>query len=283
MTGDQDHHYVPIFFQKAWCDARGKLMVYSRKNGRVVASPLAPLSTGYEPNLYSLDKTLPKYKHYIETQFMTPKIDTPAATVVKKIREGSFESLTSADRSDFARFLLSLRARHPDAVELAKNKGRDELLKHLARDPEEYTAVKGDAAATTLVEWTQQKLPQLVENFGLWNLPALIVNDTIAKRVWAMPWGIRDVRGATVDLLLSDRPCLIQGSAVEGECLIILPVSPSLLFFACNQSKIIVQMRTAEPTPLVKRVNKISVSSAAARVFGTGNQHLALVEKCLAA
>jgi hypothetical protein len=202
---------------------------------------------------------------------------------VKKIREGSFESLTPADRCDFARFLLSLRARHPTAVALAKNKGRDELLKHLARDPEEYTAVKGDAAVTTLTEWTHQKLPQLVENFGLWNLPALIVNDTITKRVWAMPWWIHDVRGATVDLLLSDRPCLIQGSAVEGECLIILPVSPKLLFFACNQAKVTVQIRTAEPTSLVKSVNRISVSSAAARVFGTGSQHLALVEKCLAA
>jgi len=97
------------------------------------------------------------------------------------------------------------------------------------------------------------------------------VNDTIAKRVWAMPWGIRDVRGATVDLLLSDRPRLIQGSAVAGECLIILPVSPRLLFFACNQNNVTDQIRTAEPASLVKSVNKMSVLSAAARVFGTGS------------
>ncbi len=282
MTGDQDHHYVPIFFQQVWCDARGKLMVYSRKNGRVVASPLAPRSTGYEPNLYSLDNTLPECKHFIEEKFMT-KIDTQAAAVVKKIREGSFKSLTSEDRSNFARFLLSLRARHPSAVELAKHRGREELLKHLARDPEEYAAVKGEAAATTLIEWTQQNIPQLIENFGLWNLPAVIVNDTVAERVWSMPWWLHDVRAANVDLLLSDRPCLIQGSAVAGECLIILPVTPTLLFFACNQNKVTDQISASEPTSLVKAGNKISVSSAATRVLGTGNQHLSLVEKYLAA
>jgi hypothetical protein len=279
VTNDQDHHYVPIFFLEAWCGSDGKLITYSRRNAHAVASSRAPRGTGYETNLYSLERVPTELKQFIEEQFMTPRIDTPAAVIVEKIRANQFETLTNDERSDFARFLLSLRARHPDAIELAKNTGREELIKMLARDPEEYVAAKNQTSPSTLVEWVQEKAPQLIETFGLSNLPALIANDKVAERVWSMPWWIHDLSAA--DLLLSDRPCLIQGSAIQGECLIILPISPTQLFFACNQTKITDQIRSTRETELVKAVNKISVSSAAHRVFGTGRHHLPLVEKYL--
>jgi hypothetical protein len=131
-------------------------------------------------------------------------------------------SLPLHERPDFARFILSLRARRPDAVALAKAKGLEAITSALARDPDECEAVKGSALPPTL-----------------------------------------------------------KGNAVEGECLIALPLSPTMLFFICNrehQKEVLLSMR---PTSLVKEVNRWSVLSAADRVYGTGKHHLPLVEKFL--
>jgi hypothetical protein len=103
-----------------------------------------PRGSGFEPDLYTYEVSREK-RHTIETDFMTPGIDTPAALIMQKILSGEFCELTLAERPDFARFVLSLRARHPDAVALVKAKGLEAITSALDRDPEEYEAVKGSA------------------------------------------------------------------------------------------------------------------------------------------
>jgi hypothetical protein len=98
---------------------------------------------------------------------MTPGIDTPAALIVQKILSGEFCKLTLGERSDFACFVLSLRARHLDAVSLVKEKGREAITSALDRDPDEYIAVRGSASPPTLTEWVRQKAPSLIQNFGM--------------------------------------------------------------------------------------------------------------------
>jgi hypothetical protein len=66
---------------------------------------------------------------------MSKRIDDPAAPIVEKPVAGNIIRLTTDERSDFARFVLSLRARHPDAVTLAKAEGERTLRSALERDP----------------------------------------------------------------------------------------------------------------------------------------------------
>ena len=257
MNDSQDHHYIPQFLLRGWCNQNGRLTVYSRRQGRVVTSDLNPRSTGFETNLYRYDQGPLEKRHTIETDFMTPHIDTPAALIVKKILNGEFYKLTLDERSDFAYFILSLRARHPDAVALAKAKGLEGITSALARDPDEYEAVKGSASPPTLTEWTRQNAPSLILNFGMSRFPRLITDDKTVEHILRMPWWIHDVHHANTDLLLSDRPCLLKGNAVEGECLIVLPLSPTMLFFICNK-----ELRSMQPTSLVKLVNRESLAPA---------------------
>jgi hypothetical protein len=281
VSQTEDHHYVPQFFLEAWRGPDGKVTTYSRRNGRVVTSLRTPKTTAFEPNLYSFPQALPEHKQALEKQFMTPHIDTPAALIVEKIFRGEFTKLTTEERSDFTRFLLSLRARHPDAIALARETGRDALTAALARDPEEFLAIRGQSTASTLLEWTQRHVPHLFDNFGVSHLPGLIADNKAGETIFSMPWWVHDVGPANVDLLLSDRPCLLQGSALSGNCLLVLPLSPTLLFFACNQPQTVARLRATPETKLVKAVNKISVSYAADRVYGTGKHHLPIVEKYL--
>jgi len=281
VADSHHHHYIPQFLLRGWCNQNGRLTVYSRPQGRVVTSGRNPRGTGFESNLYTYDQVSGEKRHTIETDFMTPRIDTPAALIVQKILNGEFCKLTLDERWDFAYFILSLRARHPDAVALANAKGLEAITSALARDPDEYEAVKGSASPPTLTEWTRQNKPSLIPNFGMSRIPGLIIHDKTVEHIFRMPWWIHDVHHANTDLLLSDRPCLLEGNAVEGECLIALPLSPTMLFFICNREHQVEALLSMQPTSLVEGVNRASVLSAADRVYGTGTHHLTLVEKFL--
>jgi hypothetical protein len=209
------------------------------------------------------------------------RIDAAAALIVQKMLNGGLPNLTVEERSDFTRFLLSLRARHPDAVALMKIKGQEGLIAALERDPEEYVAARGRSSAATLAEWTRQNAPSLIPNFAISLVPGVIIDDRTGTHVFNMPWWTHDVRVANTDLLLSDRPCLLEGDAVAGQCVIALPLSPVILFFACNREPQIQVLRSMPVTRLVKTINRASVGYAASRIYSTGTHHLSLIEKCL--
>src|SRR5260370_32712266 len=176
VTDNQDHHYVRQFLLRGWCGKNGKRTVYSRRKGCMVISHLSHLSTGFEPNLYTFEQVPPAKRNVIEQDFMS-RIDAAAALIVQKILLGGFQNLTVEERSDFTRFLLSLRARHPDAIALAKVQGREDLTAALDRDPEEYVAAKGPSSAATLTEWTLQNAPSLIPKFGGSLLPRVIAPE----------------------------------------------------------------------------------------------------------
>jgi hypothetical protein len=125
---------------------------------------------------------------------------------------------------------MSLRARHPDAVALALSESRQQLTAALARDPEEYLAAREPRSPSTLTEWTEQYTPALYRNFGISIIPGVITDDMTGGRIFRMPWWVHDTRAAGTNLLISDRPCLLEGNAMEGLCLIALPLSPSCCF-----------------------------------------------------
>jgi Protein of unknown function (DUF4238) len=281
MNGPRDQHFIPQFLLRRWCNPEGKVTVYARQHERVVTSELKPRSTAFEPDLYSYEGVSGEQRGEIETSFMTPRIDTPAALIVQKIVAGGFTALTTEERSDFTRFVMSLRARHPDAVALALTEGERQLRAALARDPEEYQAVSGPDSPSTLTEWTEQYAPALFHNFGVSVVPGVITDAKVGERIFRMPWWVHDVRSAGIDLLISDRPCLLEGNAVEGQCLIALPLSPTMLFFICNGRRRTEALRAMNERQLVKTINRASAGYAAGRVYGTGPHHLPVVEKWL--
>jgi hypothetical protein len=279
VTDDRNNHYVPQFLLERWCNAAGKLTVYTRRHGRVVISELSPRGTAFETNLYTYHDVSADRRHAIENEFMTAKIDTPAAPIVEKILRGT--PLTSDERSDFTRFMMALRNRHPDAVAMAREKGAEALMAALARNPEEYMAIRDESSPESLTEWVSAKVPSLIRNFGTSVVPAMIAHEPTGRRLFEMPWWTHDVRNANTDLLISDRPCILEGNALNGGCVIVLPLSPTALFFISNRPQQTHFLQTMPATKLVRMVNKASVWYAANRVYSTGKHHLALVEKYL--
>jgi hypothetical protein len=281
MSNPRDHHYVPQFLLARWCKPSGKLTVYRRAQGRVVVSDLHPKSTAFERDLYSFQKVLPARQHAIETEFMSRRIDDPAAPIVRKLVDGDLASLTTDERSNFARFVLSMRARHPDAVALARAEGERVLRAALGRNPEEYLSAKAETSPATFIEWVEQNANGLIPNFGISLVPGVIANDAVGARLFDMPWSTYDARHASTDFVIGDRPCLLEGDAVSGDFIIALPLSPTVIFLICSQEARIAGLRRARPNDVVKWFNKASVIYASSRVYAIGNHHKPLVDKHL--
>lgn len=152
MSSPRDHHFVPQFLLSRWCRPNRKLAVYTRVQGHVRISELHPRSTAFERDLYAFEKVPGTRQQAIETEFISQRIESPAAPILQKLVDGNLTSLTADERSDFTRFVLSLRARHPDAVALAKAEGARALRAELERNPEEYLSANAPASPPTFVE-----------------------------------------------------------------------------------------------------------------------------------
>ena len=83
MSNPINHHYLPVFYLRQWCSANRKVVRNHRPYKDVVASPIAPDKTGYEPFLYTLLGYPPGKEQVIETEFMGPHVDEPASRAWK--------------------------------------------------------------------------------------------------------------------------------------------------------------------------------------------------------
>jgi hypothetical protein len=88
VSHPRDHHFVPQFLLSRWCKPNGKLTVYTRVRGRVLVSELHPRSTAFERDLYAYQKVPLAKQQAIETEFMSRRIDGPAAPIVEKLAAG---------------------------------------------------------------------------------------------------------------------------------------------------------------------------------------------------
>jgi Protein of unknown function (DUF4238) len=282
MVGSQDHHYIPQFLLRQWCNQNGLLTVFSRPYYRVVTTERNPRGTGYEPNLYAYEQVPQDHRQVIEEKFLTPHIDGPAAIVLQKLLDGGTSSLMTHERSDFTRFVMSLRARHPDAIAQAKAEGDRTLKEKLEQAPEEYLSVIDAGAPPTLLEWVEENVPPLIPNVGLSIIPDVITDHIIGARIFNAAWMAYDARQANTDFLLGDRPCLLIGDATSsGDFSMAFPISPTVIFLISTKRERLEAIGAREPTEVVKRFNRDSVVFASQRVFSTGGHHRPLVEKYL--
>lgn len=110
------HHYVPQFLLRAWAETRPdkKVEVFRLDNLGVPSSRRAPKYTAYEKNLYALTMPLVAgMEQQAVEEHLLRHIDNLAAGVLRKMTTTGFNGLTPENRSDWARFLMSLRLRQP--------------------------------------------------------------------------------------------------------------------------------------------------------------------------
>jgi hypothetical protein len=276
------HHYLPVFYLKRWAGEDGRLFRYYRPHQAVVASPIAPLNTGYEDGLYTIDGTTPEQRQVVETQFMASAVDGPAAAVLEKMITGGVRVLTGDDRVEFTRFLMSLEHRGPQSLKeieaLAGKVVRQNL--DIAKD-EQYLTLRGPDDPATLHEWAAQNVPEMLANAHKRWLPGLIDNAEIGQDVVNMSWAIINLSGGKHTLLTADRPLYREHGLDAPQSIWALPLSPTHLFAAAYTEQTLRSLAAAKPDGVVRFMNDALVRYAVHCAYGISSRHLAFIERRL--
>ena len=269
------HHYVPEFLLKPWADGTpdGKVEVFRLDLASLPSKRHTPKHTGFDENLYSLSKPIVAgmEQHAVETNFLR-HVDNLAALVRRKLDEQGLKSLSMTERVDWVRFLMSLRVRQPDVVDLLKRESECQMRTSLAAAPEEYEAVASDGSPPTLTEWTDQRFPGLIENIGLSFFHGIVDNPEIGNKILHMKWWLWDFCDVDHGLILADHPCIFTTGIDHPNLIVALPISPSKAFIATqNQSQHVADvLRQINPKVLLARLNESSVGQAKIRIYSRG-------------
>jgi len=86
-------------------------------------------------------------------------------------------------------------------------------------------------------------------------------NDIVGTHINGMKWATVDLSGSPDKLLLSDRP--VEFFRIkEPNGVVSIPISPTKLFVAVNDTAILAKLRQTKPRALVHSINKYVVSRA---------------------
>lgn len=264
MTDYVYHHYVPKFYLRGWC-IDNQITRFQWLNDQLEVRKVGVKRNAGMSHLYSL-RHLPSDPQIIEREFMGPRVDDPAAKAYQHLCSGT-QPLSDSKRADWTRFLMSLRIRVPDVIERLRSDGETKLRAALASDPEEYEALRSKDDPASLTEYLEKTQPGLIADFGIRMLPGLHSHQEIFKKVYEMYWWTHNFQGASVSLLTSDRPLMIVPSLDEPTCIMALPLSPTLAFFATHQLKVAKKITSIPLSRLARAVNQETVRLANQFVF----------------
>lgn len=282
MSQPKNHHYLPVFYLSRWCGKDGKITRYYRPFDKVVASPITPDNTGYEPFLYSFEGVTAERRQMLETEFFTPHVDTPASKALAILLDRTPESPTT--RIDWTRFLMAMRLRNPKALEEVHELSASAIRSQMS-DPadKEYLAVKETGDPDTLLEWVEINLPNVLSNAGKIFLPDMIDHEEVGGHIVRMKWRAINFSAAGRTLLVGDRPFIATHGLSEPACVLALPLSPTQLFVATNEERQIDRLLQNGLRYLADAVNDQMVRQATQHVYGAGPGHLSFVEERLVA
>lgn len=275
----RDHHYVPVFLLKKW-SANGLLTAYIRDvhSGKVKCFKKGPNGFANVRDLLTLEKSsLPV--DALEDKFFR-MVDDKGAKVLTAIMSSGVRQIDIQSRCDFARFLLSIRARYPSTVEHLRTEGHSYLRESLEADEEIVAAFEAAGYTESPADWVESNMGRSLSNDALLVIQTLVDNKQIGEPLINLQWAIIELEVWNGHFLLGDRPLCYEGGDGVESSVWALPVSLFHLFLAGPPSKV-AQMENMSRTELRKLVNKDSVGQSEKFVFAVDGSNLRLIEKWL--
>ena len=262
------HHYVPQFLLRPWA-IQGTMNGYywDERKEKLRCNKKGPEAFCNEYDLLALEGQ-PEYRDEIE-QVYGQKIDNKGAVMRDRLLREGPESLNAAERSDFARLMMSLITRKsetinrisPEAVDRGpRMRGRPECSK-LPETPLECAKRHGgsyrrDHAVSCLLEFTNE--------------------PDIGSKLINFDWHIVNLGEDDGTFVLADQPLVRKAKGYAP--LWILPLTPKVAFIIIKRREDIDQ---AAPREVAKVFNEASVAQAKRYVFCADASHESLLRECL--
>lgn len=277
------HHYVPAFLLEQWHDEDTRKLVSCRwAHGALRSHPHTAQHVAKADHLYSMMRSARQPNVAAERDFLGPHVDDPAAKVHKKILADGVRSLSTQDRAVWSRFLVAQLLRIPRMVEHMRGKGADVLRRQLQDHPDEYEAVRGDAAEESLYEWALENSPDIFDDLAIQTLPSLVQSEVL-NRAFLGPgvsWATRQLHGSVYELLIGDAPLIVAGTFATNY-LACLPLGPRMAFFAFNNPSTWEQVTARSESEVAKEINWNTVQQADTYVYARTMAQFGFIEKHL--
>lgn len=267
MQEGQKHHYIPIFYLKQWTGADGRLCEYSRPYDKVKAYRRYPSQTGFSYGLNTLATYPAPVSEIVERKLMQA-IDSKAAAALRSLLANDICALDANGRSSWARFIISLMRRTPEAVKDIGDRLRASIVE-LGRSytpPKEVTAEELEADLTGHVERRKALLLQ-----DLMNSP-LIGNMLINMR-----WTVANFAKTKHKLLTSDRPFIMTNGIGHPNSHIVVPISPTQCFYAAATIGEEIKLKSLSAAEFIFLLNNKMAAQARQFVYGVDDTELDFV------
>lgn len=277
MNHSRKHHFIPAFYLKNWTSTNGKILEWSKPNGKVKSISRHPNATGFQLDLYTLSGLSPASKQILEDKYFRG-IDDLASRAIKLLIEGSPLLHDNKVRSGWSAFLMTLRFRHPDSMPELREAVRRVWHKHDPISEEKYQALRQPSDPTTLEQYQDKSLtPEMKSEVDLRLLQTIMNNPKIGQTLHEMHWKVLDVSSASFRLLTSDWPIELRLGVPEPN--VSLPISPTQLFVATKDHLVMRTLQYSNPDKLVKAINLAVTSKARRYVFSSDAQQSQFIKK----
>lgn len=264
MSKEGKHHFIPSFYSRKWTSkSDGMLHEFSLPNNRFRSRRVNPDGTGYQGGLYSVSDYPAGQTQYIETGFLN-RHDGYASRALNAMLAAPIEidRLPLRQKVAWASFLYTLQIRAPETL-ISHQKLFDEEISRLAA-----AAARGE---NVHVPPSTLKAAELI--------PLIASSRLIIRRLVEMRWIGISTQSASYSLLTSDRPYAMSNGFERPDAHIAIPLSPSLLFFATPQPKMLDWVQSLKVDELVTLVNNKVCEQAVRFVYGVDDSQLRFVQK----
>jgi hypothetical protein len=261
VSTPRKHHYIPVFYLKQWTGADRKLCEFKRVPGKIAVRRTFPDGTGYERDLYRIESLPPSLCQVFESEFMK-MVDTDANRALQKIACGDVAPWGEELRSAWTRFILSLRFRNPEAVQIIKRQMLDVWRAGIDQVRANYDKLRRADDPPTFSEFMVHTEPEAPHKAALMLLQEIIDNKRVGPSIFAMHWSRVSLEASRVALLTSDRPLDWPHGLDSRDAYIALPIGPKMLFVAGQDDTWARRIASGDPTKTVKSVNLAVVHQA---------------------
>jgi hypothetical protein len=260
MSIPHDHHFIPAFYLRQWCGHTGKLIEYTIKHGKLIPKPVGPDATGYEFDLYAFPELPLDQSQFIEQKFFD-YADRTASDALRLHLTSNAAGWTPKLICAWSRFVIALYLRHPDTMPELRAAAKALWEGSGEAQQRQYELIKQPGDPDTFDEYLARRDPLIPVKARVEIIVKTFDNEIVGRHVNNMKWAVIDVSASPHCLLTSDRPVrLCNNIRYDGKGMITLPISPTMLFVAVNDPRILDHLRRIKPREIVSAVNTDLVS-----------------------
>lgn len=267
------HHYLPVFYLRNWA-YDGNIIEFTKFEGHLKAHRRSPKGAGYKVDLYKIAGVESEAEHVFEKKFLMP-LDNAAACIMQKFIKSRLH-LSEKERLYWSAFLLSIMARCPASVATLKHVWRSFYV-----DMEQKIEAESIRLGVSLADNADRSRISAEEacKASLQQIKMAIVQPEVCRLLASMHWHVRRFDENCFPLLTSDRPILMTNGLDVPRGQLVIPMSPSLAFFAHRDAGYAEYILREESHYLGEQINKWVVSQAVSHVYAQNEAQRCLVEK----